>query len=185
MDLVNWLRYSSEIRELLEKALNGQRHEIKIGVEGSGEIKVCDGFVSFTKGLESLASAVVIIASTLTFSGRCVVIRLGNGSLISEPSPYTCAFLDVLDSVIVDRLEHGGEESYTRRLAEKGVSYVVRKVGEEAVETMVAALSEDATRLVEEVADLVYHMAVMLRLRGLSICDVCVELKRRHEARRG
>jgi len=80
--------------------------------------------------------------------------------------------LEELDRIIVDRIKDRPHGSYTAMLAERGVEYTARKVGEEAVEVIVAALSEDGGRLVEEAADLLYMLSVLLRLRGTSILRV-------------
>ena len=69
--------------------------------------------------------------------------------------------------------------SYTTELLEAGVGAVARKVGEEAVEVTVAALDESDERVIEEAADLVYHLYVLLAARGLDIAQVERELDRR------
>ncbi len=69
--------------------------------------------------------------------------------------------------------------SYTSSLLEAGVGAVARKVGEEAVELTVAALDESDERVVEEAADLVYHLYVLLAARGLDIAAVEDELRAR------
>jgi phosphoribosyl-ATP pyrophosphohydrolase/phosphoribosyl-AMP cyclohydrolase len=74
--------------------------------------------------------------------------------------------------------------SYTARLASQGVTKVAQKVGEEGVETALAAAVEPAERVTEEAADLIYHLLVLLRLRGLGLADVAAELERRHTAPR-
>lgn len=74
--------------------------------------------------------------------------------------------------------------SYTARLLEGGVPSVARKLGEEAVETIVAALTGDRASLVGEVADLLYHLAVLLRAVDVAVADVAAELARR-EAQSG
>lgn len=72
--------------------------------------------------------------------------------------------------------------SYVTRLLEAGTAQVARKVGEEAVEVTVAALAESDERLVEEAADLVFHLYVLLAARGIDLSQVEDELHGR-EAR--
>jgi phosphoribosyl-ATP pyrophosphohydrolase len=62
--------------------------------------------------------------------------------------------------------------SYTRTLVDKGVAHCARKLGEEAVEVTIAAVSEDRERVVAETADLLYHLLVLLRVRGVSFAEV-------------
>ena len=69
--------------------------------------------------------------------------------------------------------------SYVTSLLEAGTGKIAQKVGEEAVETVVAALSETDERVIEEAADLVFHLYVLLAARGLDIAQVDEELHRR------
>ena len=91
-------------------------------------------------------------------------------------------FLGTLERVIGDRLEVGDpQSSYTARLAAEGISRVAQKVGEEGVEVAVAAAAgADDEALTGEAADLLYHLAVLLALRGLSLEDVAAVLAARH-----
>ena len=73
------------------------------------------------------------------------------------------------------------DESYTARLLAAGEDEIVKKVGEEAVEVILAAKGQGDGRLVEESADLVYHLLVLLLSRGLSWADVEAELDRRRQ----
>jgi len=73
--------------------------------------------------------------------------------------------------------------SYTTELLDAGVGACARKVGEEAVELSVAALDESDERVVEEAADLVYHLYVLLAARGLDVAQVEDELKARRAPR--
>lgn len=69
--------------------------------------------------------------------------------------------------------------SYVTSLLEAGTAQVARKVGEEAVEVTVAALAEPDERLVEEAADLVFHLYVLLAARGIDLSQVEDELRGR------
>jgi phosphoribosyl-ATP pyrophosphohydrolase len=62
--------------------------------------------------------------------------------------------------------------SYTRTLVDKGVAHCAKKLGEEAVEVTIAAVTEDRGRLVAETADLLYHLLVLLQVRGVSFAEV-------------
>jgi phosphoribosyl-ATP pyrophosphohydrolase/phosphoribosyl-AMP cyclohydrolase len=69
--------------------------------------------------------------------------------------------------------------SYTAELLDRGTGAVARKVGEEAVELAIAALDESDQRVVEEAADLVYHLYALLAARGLDVAQVEDELSAR------
>lgn len=87
-----------------------------------------------------------------------------------------------LERIIGARLESGNDTSYTRQLLESGVERVAQKVGEEAVETVIAALSENDESFLDETADLVYHLLVLLRSRGLQLSQVEAVLRKRHQS---
>ena len=89
---------------------------------------------------------------------------------------------DVLDSLfvtILDRQANPRPGSYTAHLLHAGVDEILKKVGEEAIEVVLAAKGEGDARLVAEVADLFYHLLVLLAARGLTLDDVEAELVRR------
>jgi phosphoribosyl-ATP pyrophosphohydrolase len=86
-----------------------------------------------------------------------------------------------LESIIDARLTMGqADSSYVAALAAKGLPKVAQKVGEEAVETVIAALNDGDAALVAEAADLLFHLTLLLKMRGLGLDDVAGELARRH-----
>ncbi len=87
--------------------------------------------------------------------------------------------LDELYTIISDRRDHPTAESYTARLISQGEDEIVKKVGEEAIEVILAAKSQGNQRLIEEVADLTYHVLVLLAFRHLTLEDIRAELTRR------
>jgi phosphoribosyl-ATP pyrophosphohydrolase/phosphoribosyl-AMP cyclohydrolase len=90
------------------------------------------------------------------------------------------AFLAKLEGVVEQRAAQKPEDSYTARLLAKGIGKVSQKVGEEGVETALAGASESDQKLVEESADLLFHLLVLLRARGLPLGQVVRELESRH-----
>lgn len=89
------------------------------------------------------------------------------------------AVLAELENLVARRLAERPPGSYTVRLADGGIRRVAQKVGEEGLETALAAVAENDGRLVAEAADLLYHLAVLLRCRGLGWEDVAKELRAR------
>ncbi len=77
-----------------------------------------------------------------------------------------------LEQRINDRASAPAEVSYTRKLLDKGAAQCAKKFGEEAVEAVLAAVSEDRERLTAEAADVLYHLLVMLRARGVTLAEV-------------
>lgn len=84
-----------------------------------------------------------------------------------------------LEETLLDRKNRPTPESYTSRLLAEGEDEIVKKIGEESVEIILAAKGQGDRRVVEESADLVYHLLVLLVSRGLSWADVEDELARR------
>ena len=84
-----------------------------------------------------------------------------------------------LEALIAERRGASPGSSYVASLFAKGREKMAQKVGEEATETIIAALSGDPDKLTSEVADLLFHVMVLLADSGLSITDVLTELERR------
>lgn len=83
--------------------------------------------------------------------------------------------------IVLDRKVNPRESSYTSSLYAAGLSRIAQKVGEEASETIVAALTEERQRLIEEIADLTYHVLVLMAAREVTPQDIHTELERRHQ----
>ncbi|MBX7186131.1 MAG: bifunctional phosphoribosyl-AMP cyclohydrolase/phosphoribosyl-ATP diphosphatase HisIE [Vicinamibacteria bacterium] len=117
--------------------------------------------------------------------------------VIARPSGPTCHagtascfkdapanFLAELDVHIRERERDRPPGSYTADLFDSGTRRIAQKVGEEAVETALASVAEDDESLLGEAADLIFHLTVLLRSRGLSVHDAVKVLRNRHVARR-
>src|SRR3974390_1149396 len=83
-----------------------------------------------------------------------------------------------LERRVAERARASASESYTRALIDKGVAHCAKKLGEEAVETAIAAVQEDKGRLVSESADLLYHLLVLLKARGVPPSEGAAERAR-------
>lgn len=90
------------------------------------------------------------------------------------------AFLTRLEAVIAQRVAEQPEGSYTARIWAQGPTKLAQKVGEEGVEVALAAVVQSDERLVSESADLLFHLALLLKNRNLSLRSVVEELERRH-----
>jgi phosphoribosyl-ATP pyrophosphohydrolase len=84
-----------------------------------------------------------------------------------------------LAATIDARAASGGEASYTRKLLDKGAEHCARKFGEEAVETVIAAVGNDRDHLLAEAADVIFHLLVLLKSRGVALQDVEAVLAQR------
>ena len=87
--------------------------------------------------------------------------------------------LRALRAVLQSRYEERPEGSYSTYLFNEGVDKILKKIGEEATEVVIAAKGDDKRRLIEEVADLVFHLSVLLVDRGIPPDEVDGELLQR------
>jgi phosphoribosyl-ATP pyrophosphohydrolase/phosphoribosyl-AMP cyclohydrolase len=93
-------------------------------------------------------------------------------------------FLAELDALVAQRHAERPEGSYTTRLFDGGIRRIAQKVGEEGVETALAAVAQGDDELLGEAADLLFHLTVALRARGLSLADAADVLATRHRQAR-
>jgi phosphoribosyl-AMP cyclohydrolase / phosphoribosyl-ATP pyrophosphohydrolase len=90
------------------------------------------------------------------------------------------AFLAKLEAVIERRAQDKPEASYTAKLLAQGTTRIAQKVGEEGVEVALAAVADSNEKVIEESADLLFHLLVLLRARGLTLAQVVAKLEARH-----
>jgi phosphoribosyl-ATP pyrophosphohydrolase/phosphoribosyl-AMP cyclohydrolase len=103
--------------------------------------------------------------------GDALLLRVRPAGPSCHTGSLSC-FAPGLWRTIAERAAERPAGSYTTELLDAGVGACARKVGEEAVELTVAALDESDERVVEEAADLVYHLYVLLAARGLDVAQV-------------
>ena len=92
-------------------------------------------------------------------------------------------FLNHLDAVIKARKSEGesDQKSYVASLFEKGMNKIAQKVGEEAVETVIEAMDDQDDLFLNESADLLFHLMVLVQAKGFSLTDVVSILESRHK----
>lgn len=110
--------------------------------------------------------------------GDALLVRVRPAGPTCHTGSLSC-FAPALWRTIAERAKERPAGSYTTELLEAGTGAVARKVGEEGVEVAVAALDETDERVLEEAADLVYHLYVLLAARGLDPAQVEDVLTRR------
>ena len=88
--------------------------------------------------------------------------------------------LEVLYQTALDRKNNPQAGSYTTYLFEKGLDKILKKVGEETTEVIIAAKAEDKKETIYEIADLAYHILVLMVEQGISLKDINDELASRH-----
>ena len=113
-------------------------------------------------------------------SPRGPTCHTGSESCFGDDGAPGVGFIGSLEQVVIARAEADPATSYTAKLLAEGPARAAQKVGEEGVETALAGRCGDDAELTSEAADLVYHLTVLLKARGLAWGDVVAELKRRH-----
>lgn len=136
--------------------------------------------------LEVVGVALDCDADTLLVTARPRGPACHNGTLTcfgdeSRSAATAISFLAKLEGVIAQRAAEKPDTSYTAKLLAKGINKVAQKVGEEGVETALAGVNETDQKLVEESADLLFHLLVLLRARGVPLANVVDELQKRHQ----
>jgi phosphoribosyl-ATP pyrophosphohydrolase len=84
-----------------------------------------------------------------------------------------------LAATVDARAASGGDSSYTKKLLDKGAEHCAKKFGEEAVELVIAAIENDRSHLISEAADVLFHMLVLLKSRGVTLEEVEAALAQR------
>ena len=90
-------------------------------------------------------------------------------------------FMYKLEQVINKRIKDNSNESYTNKLYKKGINKVAQKVGEEAVELVIEAKDDNIDLFKNEAADLLYHLLILLKIKGASLESIEGVLKERHK----
>ncbi|RVU02675.1 bifunctional phosphoribosyl-AMP cyclohydrolase/phosphoribosyl-ATP diphosphatase HisIE [Mucilaginibacter limnophilus] len=103
------------------------------------------------------------------------------GSRSCFKTGYNQNFILELERIVNDRYVNPQEGSYINKLRGKGLNKIAQKVGEEGVETVIAALAETETDLINEASDLVFHLLVLLREKGLTLDTIAKNLEGRHK----
>lgn len=130
--------------------------------------------------------------------GDCLLIKVEQTGAACHTGKYSCfyrtvdgeeaptgiggsnsAILYEVYDVICDRRDHPKEGSYTNYLLEKGIDKILKKVGEESAESIIAAKNRSKSEVTYEVADLFYHLMVMLVEQGVHPDDIFAELQKR------
>ncbi len=103
----------------------------------------------------------------------------GSDTCWNDNNSPTYGFLSRLESTIQDRQENPSEKSYVSSLFQKGINKIAQKVGEEAVETVIEAKDSNDDLFLNESADLLFHVLILLRAKGFSLDDVVQVLQNR------
>ena len=106
------------------------------------------------------------------------VCHTGSISCFANDSPK--GFLFKLEQVINQRIDDDVKDSYTNKIFRKGINKAAQKVGEEAVELIIEAKDDNRELFINEASDLLYHLLILFKAKGITISDVEDCLSKRH-----
>ena len=107
--------------------------------------------------------------------------HLGTDSCFTDEGPDGVGWLARLARIVAERASADPKDSYTARLLKEGPSRVAQKIGEEGVEVALAGAGGTRDECIEETADLLYHLTVLMQARGFGWDDVTAKLRERHK----
>ncbi len=107
------------------------------------------------------------------------VCHTGNDTCFAEKNELD--FLQTLQNIIKERKNSTNENSYTKKLFEKGINKIAQKVGEEAVEVVIEAKDDNLDLFKNECADLLFHYLILLEAKNTKLDDIIDILKERHK----
>ena len=105
----------------------------------------------------------------------------GTDTCWRESNEEHFGFLGHLEQVIEDRRQKAPKDSYVASLFDKGINKIAQKVGEEAVELVIEAKDDSEELFLNESADLLFHLLILLKAKGHSLSDVTAVLRERHK----
>lgn len=115
-----------------------------------------------------------------TGNRSCFFRKIEDGKFVEDKNaPSRSDIFAREQAVVIDRKENPEEGSYTNYLFDKGEDKILKKVGEEAAEVVIAGKNRDKDEIKYEVADLIYHLTVMLVDNGMTWDDIYEEMERR------
>ncbi len=106
---------------------------------------------------------------------------LGIYDIPEEESGESILFLEDLYDIVSERIKGKSEKSYTYELHKKGIPEILKKVGEESIEIILASAVQDKKQLIYEIADLLYHLTVLIFEKKIKYEEIMNELKSRHK----
>ena len=135
------------------------------------------GYVTFACVFVVIMIVILILLTVFNFAQPHTDIKQLRIT-IPESLNYSDVFNDVMN-VIEDRRQHPKEGSYTNYLFDKGIDKILKKCGEEATEIIIAAKNPDPEEIKYEISDFLYHVMVLMVLRGVTWEDIVKELANR------
>lgn len=140
----------------------------------------------WTKG-ETSGNFLIVNKITTDCDNDTILIRATPGGPVCHTGNKSCfkddssdGFIYELEEIINSRIDGNAKGSYTNDLFRKGINKVAQKVGEEAVELLIEAMNKNDDLFKNEAADLLYHLLILLKVKGVRFSDIEEVLFRKH-----
>ena len=141
----------------------------------------------WTKG-ETSGNFLIVKEITIDCDNDALLIRADPAGPVCHTGRKSCfgeetskGFIYGLEQIIDQRIDNNIRESYTNKLFRKGINKVTQKVGEEAVELIIEAKDDDPELFKNEAADLLYHLLILFKTKGIKFTDIEEVLLKRHK----
>jgi len=198
LDQIDWDKGEGLVPAIIQNSSNGQVLMLGYMNRQALEKTLSGGKVTFfsrsknrlwTKG-ETSGNWLDFISAEIDCDADTILIKAsphgpachtGTKTCFNDNTHTTIGFLDTLAALIAERHKTMPEGSYTTSLFTEGKARIAQKVGEEGVELALARMKGDRSEMVNEAADLLFHMMVLLEDAGLSLTDAVAVLEARHK----
>ncbi len=199
LDAIDWEKGNGLVPAIVQHAVDGRVLMLGYMNRSAASKTIEGGRVTFfsrsknrlwTKG-ETSGNHLSLVALDVDCDGDAILVLADPAGPVCHKGTVTCfsrgdlpgdLFLSQLAERIELRRDADPKSSYTSRLLKEELHRVAQKVGEEALETALAAVSRDDDAVLDESADLIYHLLVLLAKRGLTWSAVVDRLRQRHES---
>lgn len=164
-----------------EEALNKTIEEKKVTFFSRSKNRL------WTKG-ETSGNYLYVVEISADCDNDSILIKADPAGPVCHTGSNSCfgnetakGFIYELEHIINQRIKNNTEESYTNKLYKKGINKVAQKVGEEAIELIIESKDNNMDLFRNEAADLLYHLLILLKTKGVNLESIEEVLKKRHE----
>lgn len=192
IESLDWQNNNNLLPAVIQEAVSGEVLMLGYMSPQSLEVTLESGFATFysrkrhslwTKG-ETSGHYLRVRSITADCDGDTLLVQVDAQGPVCHLNRPTCfgqesTLMNRLQNVIDERITNGDNQSYIRSLVAQGEKRAAQKTGEEAVEVVVAALAEDQEQLINEAADLLFHLLITLHTKNLTLFHVLGELRSR------
>jgi len=164
-----------------EKALKKTREEGKVTFFSRSKNRL------WTKG-ETSGNFLIVKEITIDCDNDSLLIKVNPAGPVCHTGRKSCfgeetakGFIYELEQIVSQRIDNNVSDSYTNKLFRKGINKVAQKVGEEAVELVIESKDDNQQLFRNEAADLLYHLLILFKTRGIKFADIEDVLLKRHK----